>query len=119
MLQRPRELTRVTLKELRTELDRQGFSEVALQYAWKQAKNEDIAASIVGFIRQAALGDPLVDVAARVHAAMTRITKTGTWSDPQRKWLERIGKAVENVGVADRTVLTRDSSQRKWAASTD
>jgi type I restriction enzyme, R subunit len=36
---------------------------------------------------------------------MTRITKNGTWSDPQRKWLERIGKAVEQVGVADRAVL--------------
>ena len=38
--------------------------------AWKQAKNEDIAASIVGFIRQAALGDPLVPWADRVKAAM-------------------------------------------------
>ena len=35
----------------------------------------------------------------------TRLTKRGTWSEPQRKWLERIGKAVVQVGVADRAVL--------------
>ena len=103
-MQRPRELTRADLKALRVELDRQGFSEARIRYAWKQAKNEDIAASIVGFIRQA-LGDPLVPWPDRVHAAMTRITKNGRWGDPQRKWLERIGKAVEQVGVADRAVL--------------
>ncbi|MEH2475695.1 type I restriction enzyme R subunit [Nitrobacteraceae bacterium AZCC 2161] len=105
VVQRPRELTRDTLKAVRMELDRQGFSEAALRNAWKQTKNEDIAASIVGFIRQAAIGDPLVPWAERVMAAMDRIVKRGSWSDPQRKWLERIGKAVVQVGVADRAVL--------------
>ena len=105
VVQRPRELTRADLKTLRAEFDRQGFSEAALRHAWKQAKNEDIAADVVSFIRQAALGDPLVPWADRVKSAMARITKHGTWSEPQRKWLERIGKAVAQVGVADRTVL--------------
>ena len=105
IIQRPRELTRADLKAVKAELDRQGFSEAALRHAWKQAKNEDIAASIIGFIRQAALGDPLVRWPDRVKVAMDRITKRGTWTDPQRKWLERIGKAVEQVGVADRTAL--------------
>jgi type I restriction enzyme, R subunit len=105
VVQRPRELTRADLKAVRAELDRQGFSEAALRHAWRQAKNEDIAATIVGFIRQAALGDPLVPWADRVNAAMSRLTKRGTWSEPQRKWLERIGKAVVQVGVADRAVL--------------
>jgi type I restriction enzyme M protein len=40
-----------------------------------------------------------------VKKAMAHITKRGTWTDPQRKWLERIGKAVEQVGVADGAVL--------------
>jgi type I restriction enzyme, R subunit len=75
------------------------------RHAWKQATNEDIAASIVGFVRQAALGDPLVPWQDRVRTAMDRITKRGTWTDPQRKWLYRIGRAVEQVGVADRVVL--------------
>jgi type I restriction enzyme, R subunit len=105
VVQRPRELTRADLKALRAEFDRQGFSEAALRHAWKQAKNEDIAATIVGFIRQAALGDALVPWPDRVKQAMGRITKRGTWSEPQRKWLERIGNAVAHVGVADRAVL--------------
>jgi type I restriction enzyme R subunit len=113
VVQRPRELTRADLKTLRAEFAQQGFSEAKLRHAWKQAKNEDIAASIVGFIRQAALGDPLVPWPDRVKAAMSRITKRGTWSEPQRKWLERIGTAVAHVGVADRTVLDEEQFGQK------
>jgi type I restriction enzyme R subunit len=105
VVQRPRDLTRADLKAVKATLDQQGFSEAALRHAWKQAKNEDIAASIVGFIRQAALGDPLVPWPDRVKTAMEHITRRGKWGDPQRKWLERIGKAVEQVGVADRVIL--------------
>jgi type I restriction enzyme R subunit len=108
VVQRPRELTRDTLKAVRMELDRQGFSEAALRNAWKQTKNEDIAASIVGFIRQAAIGDPLVPWADRVKAAIDRIVKRGSWTQPQRKWLERIGKAVTQVGVVDHAVLDEE-----------
>jgi type I restriction enzyme R subunit len=105
VVQRPRELTRADLKALRMELDARGFSEANLCSAWRRAKNEDIAATIVGFVRQAALGDPLVPWPDRVNAAIANITKRGTWSEPQRKWLERIGKAVAQVGVVDRAVL--------------
>jgi type I restriction enzyme R subunit len=105
VVQRPRELTRADLKALRAAFDAQGFSEASLRHAWKQAKNEDIAATIVGFIRQAALGDPLVPWPDRVKTAIARITSRGSWSEPQRKWLERIGNAVAYVGVADRAVL--------------
>lgn len=108
VVQRPRELTRDTLKAVRMELDRKGFSEAALRNAWKQTRNEDIAASIVGFIRQAAIGDPLIPWADRVRAAMDRIMKRGSWTQPQRKWLERIGKAVTQVGVVDRAVLDEE-----------
>src|SRR4051812_17333922 len=53
VVQRPRELTRAELRKLRLELDALGYSEKSLQRAWSDAKNEDIAASIMGFIRQA------------------------------------------------------------------
>ena len=33
------------------------------------------------------------------------VLRRGNWSEPQRKWLERIGKAVAQVGIADRAVL--------------
>jgi hypothetical protein len=52
---------------------RQGFSETNLQVAWREMTNEDIAASIIGFIRQAALGDALVPYGDRVDKAMKKI----------------------------------------------
>ena len=45
-------------------LDLKGYSEANLRRAWKDAKNEDIAASIIGFVRQAALGDPSDPIAS-------------------------------------------------------
>ena len=60
VVQRPRDLTRAELKALRLELDALGYSDANLRRAWSDAKNEDIAASIIGFVRQAALGDALI-----------------------------------------------------------
>lgn len=56
VLTRPRDLTRKQLRELALELDRAGFSEAALATAWREMTNQDIAARIVGYIRQAAVG---------------------------------------------------------------
>jgi type I restriction enzyme R subunit len=98
--------------------DQQGFSEAKLRSAWKQAKNQDIAASIVGFIRQAALGDPLLPWADRVKMAIDRIMKRGNWSALQRKWLERIGKEVVQVGVADRAVLDEEQFREETGGFT-
>ena len=83
-MQRPRELTRTQLRELRLELDKQGFTDTALRTAWQQSKNEDIAASVIGFIRQAAIGDPLEPFEDRVHKAIRKIESRGTWTVPQR-----------------------------------
>ena len=66
VVQRPRDLTRADLRELRAALDLKGYSEANLRLAWADAKNADIAASIIGFVRQAALGDPLVPYGDRV-----------------------------------------------------
>ncbi|MFM9709707.1 type I restriction-modification enzyme R subunit C-terminal domain-containing protein, partial [Streptomyces galilaeus] len=57
---RPRNLTRQDLRELSLKLEQAGFTELALRTAWRDTRNEDVAASIVGFIRQGALGSPLV-----------------------------------------------------------
>lgn len=73
--QRPTELTREELKKLLLELDQKGFSEKKLQAAWREAKNEDIAADIIAFIRQQALGDPLISHEERIKNAMKKFTK--------------------------------------------
>jgi type I restriction enzyme, R subunit len=100
--QRPRDLTRSQLKELKLELDTAGYPEKHLQVAWRELKNEDIAASIIGFIRQAALGDALISHEARVDRAMNKILASKNWKPPQRKWLERIGKQLKQETIVDR-----------------
>jgi type I restriction enzyme R subunit len=94
--QRPRELTRQHLKDIRKVLEEHHFREADLRAAWRDAKNEDIAASIIGYIRQAALGDPLRPYSDRVDYAVKEIISNGSWSPIQRKWLERIAKQLQN-----------------------
>jgi type I restriction enzyme R subunit len=69
----PRDLTRKQLKELAEALSLAGYSEIKLQTAWRRATNEDIAASIIGHIRQRALGEPLLPYAERVERAVKRV----------------------------------------------
>ncbi|MES1026601.1 type I restriction-modification system endonuclease [Gloeocapsa sp. BRSZ] len=104
---RPRELTRAQLKEIRLLLDAAGYSETKLQVAWREMTNEDIAASIIGFIRQAALGDALVSYEQRVERALSKILASRAWTIPQRKWLERIAKQLKVETIVDKEALDR------------
>jgi type I restriction enzyme, R subunit len=108
VVQRPRDLTRADLRALRMALDQKGYSEANLRRAWIDAKNVDIAASIIGFVRQAALGDPLVPYADRVKGAMQRVLEGRKWTDPQKRWLRRIAEQVETEFVVDRDALDRE-----------
>lgn len=108
VVQRPRDLTRAELRELRLQLDAQGFTDAKIQRAWSDAKNEDIAASIIGYIRQAALGDPLVPYSDRVKSAVDTVVKNGTWTDLQKRWLRRIGEQLDKGIVVDREALDEE-----------
>ena len=96
------------MRELRLELDRLGFTDTALRTAWQQSKNEDIAASIIGFIRQAAIGVPLEPFEDRVRKAIRTIESRGTWTQPQRAWLRRIGEQLLQELVVDRAALDEE-----------
>jgi len=108
VLQRPRDLTRAELKSLRLALDGQGYSEANLRRAWSEAKNEDIAASIIGFVRQAALGDALTPLDVRVKGAMQRIISRRPWTEVQRKWLKRIEEQLLREVVVDRASIDEE-----------
>jgi type I restriction enzyme, R subunit len=108
VVQRPRELTRAALRSLWLELDRRGYSETKLQHAWSKAHNEDIAASIIGFIRQAAIGDALVPFEIRVQSGMRRILASKNWTEVQRKWLKRIEEQVIRSVVVDRDSIDQE-----------
>jgi type I restriction enzyme R subunit len=111
--QRPRDLTRAQLRELKLALDEQGFTEPYLRDAWREAKNQDIAATIIGFIRNQALGSPLVPYAERVSGAVQRILDRGEWTAPQRSWLKRIGQQLEKETIVDRDALDQGEFQRQ------
>lgn len=101
--QRPRELTRADLKKLKLELDQAGYSEAELRAAYTATTNADVAASIMGYIRQRALGEPLKPYATRVDEALQKVLASRKWAQPQTMWLKRIAKAIKENEVVDRT----------------
>jgi len=98
---RPRDLTREDLKSLRLMLSEHNFSETHLHAAWKEAKNEDIAATIIGYIRSSALGSPLIPFEQRVDNALTRIKASQKWSQNQQRWLDRLAKQLKKNIILD------------------
>ena len=105
VLTRPRELTRKQLRELRMALDTAGFPETALHTAYRETTNQDIAAGIIGYIRQAALGDALVPYEQRVDKALQKILTSRSWSSPQRDWLRKLAEQTKANLVVDREAL--------------
>lgn len=111
--QRPRDLTRAQLRELRGVLDQEGFTEANLRTAIRETTNKDVAASIIGYILHVACGQPLIAHKDRVKAAMDQVLASRRWTEPQRKWLERIGKQLEQETIVDRESL--DAGQFRQA----
>ncbi|NIF47733.1 type I restriction-modification system endonuclease [Enterobacter sp. Ap-1006] len=107
VVNRPRDLTRQQLKEIRLLLDDAGYSEVKLRTAVRNQTNQDIAASIIGHIRRAALGEPLVPFEQRVAQAMNVIYSSHAWTVPQRKWLERLAKQLVHEVIIDKQFVNQ------------
>ncbi|MDT3320247.1 type I restriction-modification system endonuclease [Shewanella sp. SP1S2-4] len=105
VVNRPKDLTRAQLKEVKLLLDEAGYSEAHLQSAWRKNTNQDIAASIIGYIRQAALDEALVPFAQRVNNAMQRIYSEHDWNPNQRKWLDRLAKQLVHEAVIDKAFV--------------
>jgi type I restriction enzyme R subunit len=98
---RPQDLTKADLREVIRILELKGYKQSHLQTAWKQAKQEMIAADLISFIRQAALGDALVDLETRIKRAMKKVYAMEDWTPRQRRWLERIEKQLLKMPVLD------------------
>jgi type I restriction enzyme R subunit len=115
----PKDLTREQLTQVRLLLDANGYSEATLKAAWRTRSNVDIAASILGYIRQAALGEPLLPYEQRVAQAMQRIYGLRTWTPVQRKWLERLAKQLVLEVVIDPAFVNRAFAQDGGAKQLD
>ncbi len=105
VVSRPRDLTRQQLREIRIMLDGAGYSEASLQAAWRNTTNQDIAASIIGYIRQAALGEALLPFEQRVQHAMQGIYSQHSWTPAQRNWLDRLSKQLTHEVIIDRETI--------------
>ncbi|MBV8657849.1 MAG: type I restriction-modification system endonuclease [Burkholderiales bacterium] len=98
---KPKNLTREDLRQLVLWLDKQGFAEARLEKAWHDASNVDIAATIIGYIRQAAVGDALVPFGERVERAVGKILQSRAWTPNQQKALRFIAERVKHGIVID------------------
>lgn len=105
VVNRPKDLTREQLKEVRLLLDGAGYSEANLKAAWRNQSNQDIAAGVIAYIRQAALGEALLPFDQRVAKAMQKIYSQQSWTPVQRKWLERLAKQLTHELVIDHTFV--------------
>ncbi|MBU2887711.1 hypothetical protein KO507_18245 [Gilvimarinus agarilyticus] len=119
VVNKPRNLTREQLKETRLLLDGAGYSEAKLQSAVRNQANQDIAASIAGHIRRAALGEPLVPFEQRVAQAMQRIYQSRSWTPNQRNWLERLSKQLVHEVIIDRDFINNRFGEKGGAKQFD
>ncbi len=104
---------------MRLLLDQHGYSEANLKSAWRNQTNQEIAASIIGYIRQAALGEALVPFEQRVAHAMQKIYNLHPWTPVQRKWLERLAKQITHEVVVDTRFVNRSFAKDGGAKRLD
>jgi type I restriction enzyme R subunit len=119
VVNKPRDLTRAQLKEIKLLLDNAGYNEANLQSAWRNQTNQDIAASIIGHIRRAALGEALIPFEQRVTNAMQIIYSQHAWLPAQRKWLERLAKQLSFEVIIDREFVNNRFSEHGGAKQLD
>ena len=109
---KPSDLTREGLRSLKMELDRQNFDERQLRTAWKDMTNQDIAADIIAFIRQQAIGSTLISHEERVKHAFARLKQAHEFTAIQRSWLDRIEKTMLQETVLDESLLNDGAFRR-------
>ncbi len=110
---RPQELTREALKSLKLELDRNTFTEVQLNSAWKELKNEDITADLITFIRQQAIGSPLISHEKRIKNAVDKLKKKHNFKKMELDWLGRIEAHLLHESILDQETFETGAFKSK------
>jgi type I restriction enzyme R subunit len=105
---RPAELDRKSLRELKILLDSEGYNELKLSTAWKNAKNQELAADIISFIRTLALDTHLVSHEDRIKNAVNKVRALRDWNKIQLKWIERF-----EAQLLKETVLSKEDLNEK------
>jgi len=92
---KPTELDRKSLKELKMKLSLNGFSETNLNTAWKNMTNKEIAADIIAYIRTFAMGLPMETPEERIKRAIQKVKDLHPWSKIQLNWIDRFEKQLK------------------------
>ena len=87
------------------ELDRHDFTEKQLNSAWNDMTNQDIAADIIAFIRQQAIGSTLISHEQRVKHAFAKLRLSHNFNKNQLDWLKRIEKVLLEESVLDEQIF--------------
>lgn len=96
VVRQPGKITRAQIKEVLLALEQEQFTEKHLRKAWAMKTKKDVAARIVGYIRQAALGDALVPWSERVDNALAVILAQQDWKPVQARMLNDIGELLKS-----------------------
>jgi type I restriction enzyme, R subunit len=110
---RPKELTRDALKSLKLELDRNSFTELQLNSAWNEIKDENITADIITLIRQQAIGSSLINHEDRIKNAVKRLKFKHKFSTMQVGWLDRIEKHLLAESILDKETFESGAFKTK------
>lgn len=105
---RPQELDRQSLKELKLQLDEQGYNEATLNTAWKNMTNVDIAADIIAYIRTLALDTAMVTPEERIKRAISKIKTGRDFNKVQLKWIDVIEKQLKVANVLQKQDFEED-----------
>ncbi|GGO40710.1 type I restriction-modification system deoxyribonuclease [Deinococcus humi] len=105
VLTRPADLTRKDLRELELILRSRGFTPANLDTAWKAMTNQEMAGRLIGYIRQAALGEDLMPFEQRVDRALSTLLASRAWTKPQENWLRTLAKQTKANGLVDEAAL--------------
>lgn len=100
----PTQLKRTDLRDLTILLSTKGYTLPTLRQAWKNAKNQDVAADIIAYIRTLILGSALVSKEERVRQAFAKLYSEQRWTVPQKNLLARIEKQM----IAESIVTIED-----------
>ncbi|MFD0682419.1 MULTISPECIES: type I restriction-modification system endonuclease [unclassified Paenibacillus] len=109
---RPRELTRKDLKEVKRILDEAGFPEQYLNTAYSET-NQSIAASVIAYIRQQALGSALEPLEIRVERGLQRLLSSRSWTEAQKGWLRALADGIKGNVILDIEALNEGQFRTK------
>ena len=101
---RPSDLRLADLKALKMELENHQFTTLQLNSARTSITGEEAVYDLIAFIRNQALGSNMITHEQRVRDAIAKLKKSHSFTQVQKKWLDRI----ENTLINEDQVLNKE-----------